>query len=49
MLCDVKLTKSFRELEDNVFINMDIDEDSDNMLEFDVDVSFGSIIFKEKK
>lgn len=49
MLCDVKLTKSFHEVEENVFVNMDIDEDSDNMLEFDVDVSFGSIVFKEKK
>lgn len=49
MLCDVKLTKSFRELEKNVYTNMDLDADSDNMLEFDVDVSFGSIIFKEKK
>jgi len=49
MLCDVRLTKSFKEIEDNVFINMDIDKDSDNMLVFDVDVSFGSIVFKEKK
>ncbi len=49
MLCDVRLTKSFREIEDNVYTNMEIDQDSDNMLEFDVDVSFGSIIFKEKK
>jgi hypothetical protein len=49
MLCDVKLTKSFTELEDNVFSNMAVDADSDHMLEFDVDVSFGSITFKEKK
>lgn len=49
MLCDVKLTKSFIEKGDNVFVNMDIDEDSDIFLEFDVDVSFGSITFREKK
>ena len=49
MLCDVRLTKSFRELEKNVYSNMEVDDDSDNMLEFEVDVSFGSIIFKEKK
>jgi hypothetical protein len=49
MLCDVQLTRSFREIEENVFSNMEVDEDSDSMLEFDVDVSFGSIIFKEKK
>jgi hypothetical protein len=49
MLCDVRLTRSFHELTDNVYTNMEVDDDSDNMLEFDVDVSFGSIIFKEKK
>jgi hypothetical protein len=49
MLCDVKLTRSFREIATNVYSNMEVDEDSDNMLEFDVDVSFGSIIFREKK
>ncbi len=49
MLCDVKLTKSFIEKGDNVFVNMDIDEDSDIFLEFNVDVSFGSITFREKK
>lgn len=49
MLCDVKFTKSFVEKGDNVFVNMDIDEDSDMFLEFDVDVSFGSITFREKK
>lgn len=49
MLCDVKLTKSFIEIEDNVFVNADYDEDADNLLRFDVDVALGNIIFKEKK
>jgi len=49
MLCDVKLTKSFKETEENVFTNMAFDADVDNLLEFDVDVSFGTIIFKEKR
>jgi hypothetical protein len=49
MLCDVKLTKSFRETEENVFTNVEYDESTDDLLEFDVDVSFGTIIFKEKK
>lgn len=49
MLCDVKLTRSFQEVAENVYSNMEIDEDSDSMLEFDVDVSFGSIVFREKK
>ncbi len=49
MLCDVKLTKSFKEIEENVFANMEFDPADPNLLEFDVDVSFGTIIFKEKK
>ena len=49
MLCDVKLTKSFKETDENVFTNMDIDADVTDILEFDVDVSFGTIIFKEKR
>ena len=49
MLCDVKLTKSFKEIEENVFANMEFDPSDENLLEFDVDVSFGTIIFKEKR
>ena len=49
MLCDVKLTKSFKETEENVFTNMEYDADATDILEFEVDVSFGTIIFKEKK
>lgn len=49
MLCDVKLTKSFKEAEENVYTNMDFDADATDILEFDVDVSFGTIIFKEKR
>ncbi|MCB0497200.1 MAG: hypothetical protein KDC79_13755 [Cyclobacteriaceae bacterium] len=49
MLCDVHLTKSFREISDNVYVNDAYDEDSDNQLSFDVDVSLGSITFKEKR
>jgi hypothetical protein len=49
MLCDVKLTKSFKEIEENVFANMEFDASDPNLLEFDVDVSFGNIIFKEKR
>jgi hypothetical protein len=49
MLCDVKLTKSFREIEEDVFVNNDYDKDAENLLKFDVDVALGNIIFKEKK
>lgn len=49
MLCDVRLTKSFREIEEDVFVNEDYDEDAENLVTFDVDVAMGNIIFKEKK
>ena len=49
MLCDVKLTKSFKEASDNVFTNAQYDDDPSDALEFDVDVSFGEIIFKERR
>jgi hypothetical protein len=49
MLCDVKLTKSFREIKEDVFVNESYDEDADNLLEFDVDVAMGNIVFREKK
>ena len=49
MLCDVRLTKSFREISNNVFVNEEYDENDSNQLVFDVDVSLGDIIFKEKR
>lgn len=49
MLCDVHLTKSFREISSNVFVNEEYDENASNKLSFNVDVSLGNIIFKEKR
>ena len=49
MLCDVKLTKSFIEIEENVYTNTAYSKNASDLLEFDVDVSFGTIIFKEKR
>jgi hypothetical protein len=49
MLCDVRLTRSFREISDNVFVNEEYDENASNQLVFEVDVSLGNIIFKEKR
>ena len=49
MLCDVKLTKSFREIKEDVFVNESYDEDADNLLRFEVDVAMGNIVFREKK
>jgi hypothetical protein len=49
MLCDVKLTKSFKETGDNIFTNEAYSPNADEILEFVVDVSFGEIVFKEKR
>lgn len=49
MLCQVKLSKSFTENEPDIFINDYYEEGADNQLVFNVDVSLGSIHFKEKK
>lgn len=49
MLCDVRLTKSFIEIEENVYTNTAYSESASDLLEFDIDVSFGTIIFKEKR
>ncbi len=49
MLCGVRLTKSFKEISSNVFVNEEYDENASNQLAFDVDVSLGDIIFKEKR
>ena len=49
MLCDVRLTKSFTETGDNVFTNTAYSASARDALEFEVDVSFGTIIFKEKR
>lgn len=47
MLCRIRLSKSFEEVEKNVFVNQAYSEDADNLLSFDVDVSVGAVIFKE--
>ncbi len=49
MLCQVKLSKSFRENSPDVFINEFYEEGGENQLVFNVDVSLGTIQFKEKK
>ena len=49
MLCRVRLTKSFREIENNTFVNHSYTSDTKDVLAFDVDVSLGTIVFKEIK
>ncbi|TRX61288.1 hypothetical protein FNH22_04325 [Fulvivirga sp. M361] len=48
-LCKVKLTKSFKRLSNNTYVNADYSENADNLLNFDLDVSMGSIVFKEQQ
>lgn len=48
-LCKVKLTKAFTQLSKNTFVNEAYYKDADNLLSFNLDVSMGSIVFKEKE
>jgi hypothetical protein len=45
-LCNVKLTKSLKNIGDNTFVNSTYTPDAANLLSFNLDVSMGSIIFK---
>ena len=47
MLCRVRLSRSFTEISKNTFVNPAYKEDADNLLTFNVDVSLGTIVFKE--
>jgi len=48
-LCHVKMSRSFKEIEDNVFVNSSYSENHSNLLIFNVDVALGKIQFKEVK
>jgi hypothetical protein len=48
MLCQVKLASSFKEIEDDIYVNEYYKADAKNLLTFKVDGSMGNIIFKEK-
>jgi hypothetical protein len=47
MLCSIRLSKSFKEIEKNTFVNPAYSEGAENLLSFDVDVSLGTVVFKE--
>ncbi len=46
-LCHVKISKSFDEVEENVFVNSSYFADAENVLIFNLDVALGNIAFKE--
>ena len=47
-LCSVTLSKSLQRIADNTFANAAYEKNSSNALTFDLDVSLGKIIFREK-
>jgi hypothetical protein len=49
MLCQVKLAKSFTEVEPDIFVNESYEEGRDDQLVFEIDVSLGNVMVKEKK
>lgn len=48
-LCSVKMPSYLKKVSENTFANSTYTKDSRNALTFDVDVSMGSIIFKQKE
>jgi hypothetical protein len=47
-LCSVKITKDLKKISENTFANAFYSKDAKNALLFDLDVSMGNIIFKER-
>ena len=45
-LCSVQLPKNFTKVQENVFVSKNYDKNAPNTLDFEIDVSMGSIIFK---
>lgn len=45
-LCHVKLSKEFRKISSNVYVNESYKEGAENLLTFNVDVALGNIVFK---
>jgi len=46
-LCSVKLPQGLKKIKENTFVNDSYKKDAANLLTFDLDVSMGSILFKE--
>lgn len=45
-LCRIKIPKGFKEIRENVFVNKQYDQDAENLITFNIDVTMGNIIFK---
>jgi len=48
-LCHVKLDKSFRKLEPNIYVSNNYRPDAPNLLSFDLDVAMGNITFRSTR
>ena len=48
-LCSVKISRSLKKIGENTFANAAYNKNAQNALTFDLDVSMGNIIFKEKQ
>ena len=45
-LCRIKIPQGFTEIRDNVFVNPQYDQDAENLITFNIDVTMGNVIFK---
>ena len=45
-LCRIKIPQGFTEIRDNVFVNDQYDQDAENLITFNIDVTMGNVIFK---
>lgn len=45
-LCRIQISKNFTEIRKNVFVNRLYDQDAENLITFNIDVTMGNIIFK---
>jgi hypothetical protein len=48
-LCSVKMPSTLKKIKENTFVNAAYKKDAQNSLTFDLDVSMGSIVFKESQ
>ncbi|MFZ2907452.1 MAG: hypothetical protein WAZ98_14705 [Cyclobacteriaceae bacterium] len=48
-LCSVRMTRSLKKIDDNTFANAAYSKDAKNALTFDLDVSMGNIVFKDRQ
>lgn len=45
-LCRIKIPEGFIKIRENVFVNSQYDQDAENLITFNIDVTMGNIIFK---